>query len=191
MAKVWGPLHSDDARGKFAKALVFIGWKGIKDCRQWLKPANPQSTGQGDIRNILGGIGRAVGIVDKESSYHEKLKTNNLIPDKQSKQSYVVQYIKDNYIYGGGTTLTGNFASVLSTFTGHTSYAAFNTKAGNEGLVDLSIDYSSVDTFEKGLGLYLLAKAGIDFDFAGSPYDVSLSTWSATQISALTGHLNA
>ena len=50
MAKLTGPLFSLDARGKLGSALVFIGWKGIKTVRQWLKPAKPQSAGQGDVR---------------------------------------------------------------------------------------------------------------------------------------------
>lgn len=46
MAKVVGPLMSMDARGKLANALVFIGWRGIKDVRTWKKPANPRTEAQ-------------------------------------------------------------------------------------------------------------------------------------------------
>ena len=46
MAKAWGPLHSDDARGGVAKSLVFIGWRGIKDVRMYKIPKNPKTTDQ-------------------------------------------------------------------------------------------------------------------------------------------------
>ena len=53
MAKVVGPLMSVDARGKIADAMVFMGWKGIKSVRTWLKPKNPRTSSQLVIRNIF------------------------------------------------------------------------------------------------------------------------------------------
>ena len=46
MAKVTGPLFSVDARGKIADTLVFMGWRGLKTVRRWLKPANPRTAKQ-------------------------------------------------------------------------------------------------------------------------------------------------
>lgn len=46
MARVTAPLLSLDARGKIGNALVFMGWKGIKDVRQYVIPANPQTADQ-------------------------------------------------------------------------------------------------------------------------------------------------
>jgi len=46
MAKVKGPCMSMDARGQLGKMLVFIGWKGIKDVRSYVIPANPQTDPQ-------------------------------------------------------------------------------------------------------------------------------------------------
>jgi hypothetical protein len=53
MAKVSGPLMSMDARGKFAGALVFSGWKGRPTVRQLVTPANPQTVNQQAARNIV------------------------------------------------------------------------------------------------------------------------------------------
>lgn len=53
MAKLIGPLHSDDARGKFAKSIVFSGWKGVKYARALVVPANPNSTEQQAIRSLI------------------------------------------------------------------------------------------------------------------------------------------
>ncbi len=55
MAKVTGPIHSDSASGKLADAMVFAVWKGVKYVRQYVIPANPQSSDQGDQRIIMGG----------------------------------------------------------------------------------------------------------------------------------------
>jgi len=69
MAKVSAPLFSLEARGKIADAMVFFPWKGRHVVRQWLKPSNPKLTLQGDIRQTLGGLGRACSHVHKASQY--------------------------------------------------------------------------------------------------------------------------
>ena len=185
MAIVYGPLHSDDARGKLASSLVFMGWKGIKTVRQWLKPTNPKDVDQGNIRTIIGGLGRAVGKVVASSAFHTQLQTLGVIPDQQSKQSYLVQYIKNNYIGGKGATMTGAYASMLAALSAHAAKAAFGTSATSLNITDFSLDYDTVAAFDKALGLYLLATAAIALGFTGSPYTKTLASWTATQISAM------
>lgn len=46
MAKVTGPLMSMDARGALGKAIVFMGWRGVKDVRMYHKPSNPKTEDQ-------------------------------------------------------------------------------------------------------------------------------------------------
>lgn len=46
MAKVTAPLLSFSAAGTIAKTIVNAKWRGISYVRQWVKPANPQSTAQ-------------------------------------------------------------------------------------------------------------------------------------------------
>ncbi len=53
MAKVTGPLFSVDARGKIADTIVFMGWRGLKTVRRWLKPANPKTTKQVTTRGYF------------------------------------------------------------------------------------------------------------------------------------------
>lgn len=50
MAKVTGPLMSLTASGKLGKSIVFMTWRGIQDVRKWLKPANPRTDAQMDVR---------------------------------------------------------------------------------------------------------------------------------------------
>lgn len=46
MAKLTAPLFSMSASGKLGKSLVYMSWKGIKDVRTYVIPANPKSAGQ-------------------------------------------------------------------------------------------------------------------------------------------------
>ena len=190
-AKLTGPLMSLDARGKLGDCLVFMGWKGIKTVRQWLKPANPQSIGQGDIRVAIGGLGKAVGKIGVDSPFHTSLKTLALIPDQQSKQSYMVQYIKDNYFTGTGATFTAAYVAMLAECTGHTAYADWGTAATGLGIAEFDLDYAGIDPFDKALGLYLMAKAAIALDFTGTPYTLALASWDATAIASFTADLLA
>ena len=181
---------SMDARGKLGDAIVFMGWKGIKSVRMWLKPANPQSTGQGNIRTILGALGRAIGKAVAGATYATKLVALGIVPDQQSKQSYLVQFIKDTYMTGSGATLKSNYAAILAEFTGHTAETTFNSAALGIGLSDFGMVYDDIATFPNGLGLYLLAKSAIALGFTGAPYSTALASWTATQINALVGQLS-
>ena len=69
MAKVNGPLFSLSASGKIADAMVHFGWKGVNVVRQWVKPTNPKTADQGDVRMILGGVGRACRVINSTSNY--------------------------------------------------------------------------------------------------------------------------
>jgi len=179
------------ASGKLAESLVYFSWKGISSVRQYIIPANPQSAGQGDIRLVIGGTGKAAGKNVVDSAYHGQMKTLDVIPAQQTKQSYLVQYIKDNFLGGSGATMTANYVAELAAVTGHTAYTSFAAGADALTLTDTDIPYASIDPFEKELGLYLLARAAIALGFTGSPYTKTLSAWTATQIDKLTGHLTS
>ena len=185
MAKVVGPLMSVDARGKIADSLVFMGWKGIKDVRMWLKPAQPNTSKQGDVRLILGGLGRAAKPVESESDYHSDAKA--LAPAQQSWISRFVQYIRKNYM----ADVTA-FEAEVTEFESHTAKSDFDTEAAGLGLTDFDIPYKGTEkTFTAGLMLYELAKYGCDHVdaatgiFNRSPYTTALADWTATEIQAL------
>jgi len=191
MAKLFGPLHSDDARGKLASSLVFLGWKGIKTVRAYVKPANPQSAGQGNIRTILGGTGKGAGKVGVNSGYHDQMKALELIPDQQSKQSWLVQQIKDLYFAGSGATMTGNFSTTLAEVTSLTAFTTWQAAADGLAIADFGMAYDSIADYDRAMGLYLLAKLAIASGFTGSPYTKTLSSWTATQIALFTADLAA
>ena len=184
MAKVTGPLMSMSATGKVGDALVFFGWKGRNVVRQWLKPSNPKTSAQGDVRIAMSGTGRAVGKMVAESSYHQQLIDLSLIPGGQTKQSYMVKYILDNFLSTG--TL---YAAELANTTGHTAYAGIQSVADSLGILEFDLTYAAYAPYNKALGVYLLAKASIALSFTGSPYSIALASWTAAQFEAMQSDL--
>jgi hypothetical protein len=182
MAKVTMPLLSGTARGKIANAMVHFPWKGIAVVRQWLIPANPQSTGQGNIRTIIGNLGRAVGMIVVGKVYDVKLKALGVIPNQQTKQSYLVQYIKDTYLAGSGATLVAAYVALRSEVKGHTKSDAFTSGASALTLTAFNSSYDNITSWDARLGCYLLAKAAIALGFTGSPYATALASWTKTQV---------
>lgn len=180
MAKVQGPLMSMSASGALGKAIVFFGWKGTNVVREWLKPANPQSEGQGDQRIIIGGTGKAVGKIQPGSAFAQQLIDLSLLPAGQTKQSYLVKYITTNYLTNATT-----YASQLALCTGHTAYTSFQSGAGDLTIVEFDLPYAGVAAYDKALGLYLIAKSAIALGFVGTPYSVALSAWTKTQVDAM------
>lgn len=186
MAKLTGPLFSMSASGKVGDVLVYFTHKGRNVVRQYLKPANPQTADQGDTRIAMGGTGRAVGKMVKDSSYHQQLIDLGLIPGGQTKQSYMVKYIIDNFI-STGTLYTAELANT----TGHTTYTDIGTVASSLGILEFDLSYATYAPYDKALGVYLLAKAAIALSFVGSPYSIALASWTATQWNGMQSDLQA
>jgi len=53
MAKLKGPLFSLGASGQIGKTLVYMNWKGLDTVREYVVPANPQTSGQVTQRGFL------------------------------------------------------------------------------------------------------------------------------------------
>ena len=185
MAKVVGPLFSLDARNKLGNALVFIGWKGIKDVRQWLKPAQPKTGKQGDVRQILGGLGRACKPADPTKFYVTEAK--KVAPAQQSWISRFVQYMRTTYMADATA-----YQAILSDYEAHPAKSAFDTTATQLGLTDFKIPYANIkDVFPAGLMLYCLALYAIDCHkanplvFNKTPYTKDIANWTADDVATL------
>lgn len=177
---------SMSASGKLADSIVFFTWKGRNVVRQWLKPANPQSTDQGDRRIIIGGTGRAVGKVVADGSYHDQLITLELIPGGQTKQSYLVKYILDNYL-ADATGYTTEGQSMKA----HVGSDDIGTVAESLGILEFDLDYATIAPYDKRLGLYLLGKAAVALGFTGTPYTKTFASWTSVQWNAMQSDLEA
>jgi len=186
MAKVSGPLMSMSASGTLGKALTFFGWKGSNVVRQWLKPANPMSPGQGDNRIFLGGTGRAVGEIKPGKTFAQQLIDLGLIPGGQTKQSFLVSYIISHYL----TDATA-YAAELAALTAHAEYDVFQSAADALGLVEFDLDYATVAPYNKALGLYLIAKAANALAFVGTPYTTAIADWVTADINGMVSDFTA
>ena len=180
MAKVTGPLYSVSASGKIADSMVFFGWKGLSVVRQWIIPANPQSADQGDQRIIMGGTGRAVGKIQPGFQFAQQLIDLDLIPSGQTKQSFLVKFILDNYLPDAT-----EFGTMQAELVAHSAYADWQSGADDLTLLAFDLPYATIAPYNKALGLYLIAKAAIANGFVGAPYTTALASWTATQIDAM------
>lgn len=186
MAKCTGPLYSLSASGKIANAMVYFTWKGVNVVREWLKPANPQSPAQGNQRVLLGGTGRSVGEIlprpgfPTVSAFAQQLIDLKLIPGGQTKQSFLVKYILDHYLMDATA-----FGIQLAAFTGHAYPAVFQTSAATLGIVDFQLAYDTIAVYDKGLGLYLIAKTANALGFVGTPYTTAIASWVTADIEGM------
>lgn len=176
MAKVTGPLFSLSASGKLGDALVYFTWKGRNVIRQWLTPANPQASDQGDRRIIMGGTGRAVGKIVADKSFHQQLIDLELVPGGQTKQSYLVKYIIDNYISNAT-----NYSTELACMKAHAGSLDIGTAADALGILEFDLDYAAVAAYDKRLGLYLIGKSSVALSFVGTHYTKTFASWTSVQ----------
>lgn len=173
-------MHSDGASGQFAKTMVFGNWKGVNVVRKYVVPANPMSSGQGDQRIIMGGVGRVAGKVTVAGDINGQLSTLGVVPAGQSKQSYLVKYILDHIL----TDATA-FGTSQSAYAAHTAKADFDSSAAAAGLSTMDLAYATIVPFTAGHQLYVLSQALIAIGLTGSPFDTALASWTSTEIGEL------
>lgn len=182
MAKVTGPLHSDGASGKLADAVVYFPWKGVNVVRKYKVPANPMTENQGDIRQIIGGLGRSTHAPQIGSQFQIDAKA--LASGNNTYGSEIVKYLVQNVIPDGST-----FDTVYGVYNGHTAKSEFIAKAALLGLTDFSISYrGATNIFPAGMQLYLLARYAIERKnpavpaFNRAPYTTALSSWDSSDV---------
>ena len=177
MAKVTGPLFSISASGKIADAMVHFNWKGISVVRQWLKPSNPQTAGQGNRRTMLGGLGRAAGHVNTLSQF--AVYAREVADTGQTWLSALVKFILDNKM-STVVAYDGNWDA----WAAHGAYADWNTRAAAAGFNSFDLAYKNMDhPFNYGFQLYLLGQYAAEQyvldngKFNAAPYTKDFATW--------------
>lgn len=190
MAKVTGPLMSVSASGKVADSLVFFPWKGYNVVRRWLVPVNPESGGQGDVRLVLGGLGRATRCVEAASAYY--VDAVSVADPRQTWVSSFVAYIIANYMADATA-----YEAQVTELGAHAATADFATSAATLGLTEFDIAYKSTTTaFSPKMQLYMLGKYGIakrsvGVAFDRSPFDTAMASWTATEVGELEADVQA
>lgn len=185
MAKVSGPLFSLEARGKIADAMVFFPWKGRHVVRQWLKPANPQSGTQGDIRLICGALGRACSVVGTTGDFATEIRAN--MDAGLTWPSAIVKYMVDQVVNDGTA-----WVALVTEYEAHTATAGFDSEAAALNIAALDIAYKAcADDAQPGAILYCLAKFATNWELLGTkgfqmaPYTTALASWTITEIQAM------
>jgi len=185
MAKVTGPLYSMSASGTIGKAMVHFGWKGINVVREWLKPSNPQTADQGDVRIVFGGLGQSTRCIGLADSTH----TDSLFgadaklcaPSNMTFVSYLVQHMQKTYMPDATA-----FEAIYTAFEAHAQKAIFTAQAALLELADFDVSYKgTAHVFSKGMQLYCLALYGIGMlalkegVFNREPYTTAIGSWAA------------
>ena len=185
MAKVTGPLFSVEARGKLGDAIVYFPWKGRHVVREWLKPANPKSADQGDIRLILGALGRACSPIHKTSVVADDVRL--YMATGNTWIAEIVQYMVDSVVNDGTA-----WDALVTEAEAHSAWAAFGTEAAALNLHELDVDYKGcADLAAPGTILYLIAKCLTNWELLGtkgfqrSPYTIALASWSEANIQSM------
>lgn len=126
MAKVTGPLMSMTASGAYGGTLVFAQRKGSSVVRQLVTPANPQSAGQEDARNIVrvgGTLQRFTNATTLKASGEtltDKARLAASAPSNQTWNSFLVQLVTGA---GGLTFVAARAAYAVLTAPQKTAWA--------------------------------------------------------------------
>jgi hypothetical protein len=184
MAKLTGPLFSLGASGSVAKTLVYARVFGVDYTRVHVVPKNPETASQGNVRQILGGLGRAARVIVSPSDWLSD--ADSVTP---SGQSWVSSFIKRTLLaYMDNVT---NYEAMVTELEAHTAFAAWTSHAATLGLSEVDVPYSgTTEAFTGALQLYMLAK--YTFLLAGenptlfdrAPYTTALASWTTTEIAA-------
>jgi len=182
MAKVYGPLYSLGASGKIGDAMVHFKWKGLAVVRQWLKPANPQTEDQGDMRLILGGLGRAGKAAKATSLFRDDAK--EFAGTDNTYLSRFVQYIRENLMKDAEA-----YEAEVTAFLALTIKDDLATAGTGLGLASFDVAYKGTEhAFGPGLMMMELAQYAIAVHavdptlFNREPYLTAFADWEAADV---------
>ena len=176
-AKVIGPLQSFSASGQVGGSLVFGQHLGRNVVRSRVIPRNARTTGQGDVRVLLGGIGRASSGVVRPSDYYNDIIT--IVPAGQTWVSLMQTLIQNHF--GKGNTGVQAIKTALAASTP----ANWESSALALGLADLTVPYATAadQTLTAAAQLYVLAQVAFTIratnptPYNRAPYTTAFGSW--------------
>jgi hypothetical protein len=179
MTKVVAPAMSFSASGKLGKSIVFFSHLGRNCVRGLVTPANPKTTGQGDIRLLLGAIGRSARAPYVGGPFLTALK--GAVPAGQTWVSAMVSYV---------TSLYATPTALDAAFDAHAQDSLFQSEAEALGLTPVNISYAgTLKTLSAGAILYALAVYANAVNAqnpgifgAAAPWDEDLANWTSTDV---------
>lgn len=148
MAKVIGGLFSVEASGQFAKSLVFDK-RGL--VREYKRPRNAKTAGQGDQRQKMAAITKAVGIVGTG--------VDTLFVD-QAKAAAPDSYRWRPYLLGVALkSATYTAAKAAYDALDGTAQTAWDSEAEGYGMTETALDYAAAAAVAPGEALFILSYA--------------------------------
>ncbi len=198
MAKVDGPLLSLEARGKIADAIVFFPWKGRHVVRQWLKPAQPNTTLQGYVRSAIYAIGKWVKQVfstSQDNAVNSKVYSLNTVavPAGTNWNAWIAEQFL-NLNVSAGTFKTASFTALVAAYSALATavLTAFKTNATALGMGDFAFSYGYTTNIEAGCQLYFGALACYYGSIqASAPYNTIPNSWAASDVDAFKTDMTA
>jgi len=175
MAKVILPLLSVEARNKIGNAMVFfpLPHSDQNVVRRWLKPSNPKSEGQGDVRLYQTAAGKVLSKIVTGGTF--QIQVAALTPAGEIWNARLVKTIH-------GTAFADIIASLTAWDTAANS-GQWTSVASSLGIADQDVSYASIAPITKGEVLFLAGRAGYDLGIALCPADAQSLT--DAQIQAL------
>ena len=163
MARVTLPLLGVSATGKLGQAIVYMpiphARDGLTSVRKWLKPKNPQTSGQGDVRLKIKAAGYGVGFIQAGSTLETQLKA--VTPAGKIWNAHFL-----GQCFGKSMA---NVDAALTAWDTAANSAKWTAVANSLGILDCDIDYASIDPIAKGEILFLHAAAGYDLQLNIAP----------------------
>ena len=173
MAKVTGPLMSMEASGTIGNTITFDR-RGFVRTR--VIPTNPQSEAQGNVRQQLLAVQKALTLLGAAVI----LLVKSVAPTSYRWNSFLLQQ-----------TLGANSSEFEASRTAYAALSApqradWETAATTAGLVEQTIPYASDAAISPGLALFAVARAlfrlGINTD-DGEPGAANQAAWGAFYVS--------
>jgi hypothetical protein len=167
MAVVTGPLMSMTASGKFGETLVFDK-RGF--VRQLVIPTNPQSDAQGNVRQILLAVQKALTVLGE--TVINAVKT--VAP---------VSYRWNSYLLSQSLgPASADYAASKAAFAALSGpeQTTWNDEAEGKGILERSVLYATDDAITAGLALFAISRAlfalGLNV-VAGAPGAANADDW--------------
>ena len=161
MAQVILPFLSVEAWGKFGNGVVYERWKGVTRTRRWVKPRNPKSTSQAEVRTYFMAASHLIRVVDAGSVVALELVAK--CPRDVAWQAFFIgamigdeaQAIKDS----------------LTAWDTAGNQADFNSCAASLGLEEKRHSKAEIDAITAGEVLFIGARAAYRLGATLAPVD--------------------
>lgn len=167
MPKVTGPLMSMSASGTIGNTITFDK-RGF--VRQRVVPANPKSDAQGNVRQMLLAVQKALTLLGAAAIAAVK----TVAPVAYRWNSYLLSQV----IGSGSEAFEASRAAYLAL--GAPDRANWEARAAALGITQQTVEYASDDPISPGLALFAVSRALFLLGFnvaAGTPAAANYDAW--------------